>query len=187
MTEDRRDTIKLLQRRQKGNAIQNEWIRTFKKICGINVTVDDFVHLEKTERLKREFYSMVRERSLDSRFVLNKDFDELIEEFEEIAQCKGKQIVLLFHKMDEFIGALRLTRNGAFNNAQSIWHIADEDFALATSDLKSGICLEKNFYDRSGNYFANGIYELTAWGEFNHLWKRPASEGLRQEGQSNDS
>lgn len=164
MDKDHIDRIRIQQRRQKGRLILSNWIRNFKSVCNLSVTADDFLELEETERLKTEFYGKVRDSEQEPSFILKEEFDKLLTELEELGKQNDGQIVFIFHDMDRFIGALKLNCKVVFEHVNAIWSITKEDLSVVTSDLKNGLCLEKNYYDQYGSYVKEGIYELTAWG-----------------------
>lgn len=78
----------------------------------------------------------------------------------------GGRAVVLFHSCDKFIGAVRLDAAAIASALEAVWRVAEEDLCVATPDLSSGFCLEENYYDGDGAYVPDGVFELTAWGDF---------------------
>ena len=161
MTDNR---TRLLQRIQRGRKVLPVWIAGLKGTCGVDVTEDDFLDIEETERLRSVFYNNVRAGGEMRRFVQKENFSQLLIEFKALARTTEAQILVVFHKADVFIGAVRLKGDAVFNDVESLWSVTEDDLSVATGDLSGGLCLEENFYDEAGNYFRNGIYELTTWG-----------------------
>jgi hypothetical protein len=51
-------------------------------------------------------------------------------------------------------------------NAPAVWAVVRQDLCLATENLSSGLCLAFDYFSHSGDYYPEGINELTCWGEF---------------------
>jgi hypothetical protein len=76
---------------------------------------------------------------------------------------------VLFGSFDEYVGAIRVPASSVLANARDVWQATEQDLALTTLNLDSGICLERNFYDTHGSYRASGVFTLAAWGRFHEL------------------
>jgi hypothetical protein len=155
----------ILQRKQKGKAILPNWKAAIEDACKQRIEMDDFLDLEETERLRTAFFYKVRDGDYEHRFVAKPAFGELAAALRTMA-ADNKRKIVLFHSMDKFIGALKISKRAALEHLEAVWSVVEEDFCVAASDLTSGLCLEENHYDQSGNFVSDGIFELTAWGEF---------------------
>ena len=153
----------IIQRRQTGRTLLPVWVRKMEGICRKRITAADFIGLEETEFLRDSFFDKVR-NSDQSLFYLKKDFNKITRQLKAIEKQLGSQSIILFHSNDKFIGALRVNSHCVLENVEKVWALVEEDFSIATEDLKSGLCLEENYYDREGNFFPDGLYELTIWG-----------------------
>jgi hypothetical protein len=102
-------------------------------------------------------------------FWLSSQQNCLIEYLDNLASILVDQQVILFHSQDKFFGAVRIPAVAVFHNIMAVWEIVKEDIAMVTEDNNNGICIEKSYYDRSGNYYADGIYEFSRWGLFKDM------------------
>lgn len=156
----------LLQRRQRGRAILPQWKSAFEAAANQSVTFDSFLDLEETERLRAGFFDKVRDFNCRHRFAMNDDFGKMTSDLQSIMARPDGRRVVLFHSKDKFIGALKVDAETVLSALEAIWRIVEEDLCVATIDLSSGFCLERNYYDEAGEYFSNGVLELTTWGDF---------------------
>ena len=140
----------LLQRKHKGQSILPGWITAFEEAAKGTITPDNFLDLDKTEELRTKFFDHVQNFEGKPRFASNCDFGILKSGLQNSFSQGENLEVILFHSMDKYIGALLTQANVIFKNLEDIWRVAEEDLCVATLDLASGFCLERNYYDSNG-------------------------------------
>lgn len=92
--------------------------------------------------------------------------DQMLAFVAKIRSAVPDQSMILFHELDDFYGAVRVYASWVLSDPLAVWAVTHGDLALAADDLSTGICIETNFYDWNGQHVPEGVYELTAWGDF---------------------
>ncbi len=156
----------LLQRKHKGLTILPGWITAFEEATKDTISPDNFLDLDKTKELRTKFFDHVRNFEGKPRFASNCDLGILKSGLQNRFYQGENLEVILFHSMEKYIGALLTQANVILKKLEAIWRVAEEDLCVATLDLASGFCLERNYYDSNGGYFPAGLLELTSWGKF---------------------
>jgi hypothetical protein len=156
-------------RRNRGKQIAGNWVHALEEACGIQPSAQDFLGLRETEDLKKAFFQRVREvasgttvPSLHQYWALGQLAD-LTMCLRQLAGTVNGMRARLFSSADKYIGAVRVPADRILLHPFETWRVVEEDLALVTDDLLSGLCLELNYYDTHGLYVVEGIYELTAW------------------------
>ena len=153
----------ILQRKLKGQSILPGWKIAFEAAAKVTINLDNFLALEKTEELRNQFFDLVKSFNNSHQFAPINALGELSLSL----QPKAPQSeVVLFHSMDKYIGAYLINAETIIKNLEAIWVVTEEDLSFAIPDLANGFCLERNFYGPNGDYFPDGLLELTCWGKF---------------------
>jgi hypothetical protein len=152
----------------RAKQILGQWKAALSSACAIQLSNDDFLGPEETAILKAQFFSKVRHEGGDT---VNLNWPkgrlrEVLDYLEDICIEVGESPVVLFSSVDHLIGAVRVPADRVLGNAMSVWEVVKNDLCLATEDLAGGLCVEQNYYDLQGEYVAEGVYELTGWGDF---------------------
>ena len=154
-------------RKNRGSRILGPWVAKFVEASGIKISSNNFLTLEKTEALKQSFFEKIK---IDKNIV-HKSWP--VDRLKEIMSLIGDLTisyhdvsVVLFSSVDQYIGAICLKVSEIFPNLEAIWNVIGEDLSVTTEDLKSGICLESNFYTETGEYRKDGVFKSSTWGSF---------------------
>lgn len=156
----------IVQRRQMGRAIFPRWKMSLEEALNQRVATEQFLDIEETEQLRIAFFNVVRQHNRDHRFATRDALGQLLSEIEQVLARGGERAVVLYHRYDKFIGAVRLDTRAIASALEAVWRVAEEDLCVSTPDLNNGFCLEENYYDECGIYVPVGVFELTAWGDF---------------------
>lgn len=157
----------VLQRQQRGKRIFSEWKALLEDALSRSVSAECFLGIEETEQLRAEYFEVFEQHNQnDRRFAAKDALGRLLDEIERSLARDGERPVVLFHSQDKYIGAVRLDAEAISRALEAIWRLTEEDLCVATPDLNSGFCLEMNYYDGSDTYVPDGVFELTAWGDF---------------------
>lgn len=151
----------------KANKMRESWKTDLSKACATSINDDSFLDLERTSQLKEAFFSVVKDRSVGLRMCWpTSEREHLNDYLNRLAGAVGTGMAILFSSQDRFFGAVRVPVGEVLRNLFAVWQVVEEDIALTAEDMVSGLCVEKGFYDDSGQYLKEGVYELTAWGSF---------------------
>ena len=166
MAELPRKSLSLALRHQRGRQIAGGWSAALEKVLGVSLGPDSFLPLEETDTLKALFFDRVKKNgSSTAKSVWSRDRKEALEAvFAQLAARVGPKRVILLSAVDEFIGAVRVRADLVLKSAFPVWSVVGRDLCIASESLDCGLCLEETLYDASGEYVANGLYELTSWG-----------------------
>jgi hypothetical protein len=146
--------------------LRGEWLAALSAACGHPIEEQAFLEKPRTKELKEAFFSMVRDRRDAVRVCRGVDEKHRVREyFATISPAIWTRHVALFSSRDEYYGAVRVPAQWVLKNPFDIWKVTEQDLSVAAEDLSSGLCLEYNYYNRHGQYMAEGVYEVTAWGE----------------------
>src|SRR5262249_16712533 len=138
-------------RENRGRGLVNEWSRALSHACGVEIERNFFLPLETTEELKREFFARVKSRSQASKLWWeSNDGSNLLAHLLDLSIDARTTPVILFSSIDLFVGAVRVPADCVLRNAMTVWKVVMEDLAIATEDLESGLCLERNLYNAVG-------------------------------------
>lgn len=167
MAGDHRRDMELRLRKNRGHGLATEWSRSLSAACDVAISANSFLSIERTEELKRAFFTKVKMEGQAIKAWWEKQEKEILSAH-LLDMCVHVRTlpVILFSSVDQFVGAVRVPADCVLRNAMAVWEVIKEDLSLATEDLQHGLCLEENFYNLSGEYVREGLYELTAWGVF---------------------
>jgi hypothetical protein len=146
--------------------VRGDWLAGLSAACGHPIEEQVFLDTCKTKEIRDAFFSMIRDRRDVVR--LNWGWDEkdrVLKYIATIPAAMWTKQVALFSSRDEYYGAVRIPASWILKNPFAVWKVTEEDLSIATEDLSSGFCLGRNYYDLEEQYVAEGVYELTAWGE----------------------
>ena len=131
------------------------------------VSKDYFLNRQETTDLKTRFFDRVRLSQQEEEQVYSpvENKEALGFAMSQLADAVVDVSVVLFSDVDKYIGAVRLPAHVILKNAFDVWGLVREDLSFATQDIESGFCLAQNYYDASGKFVKEGVYELTAWGK----------------------
>jgi hypothetical protein len=167
MMENKRKSLSLAVRRNRGSQILGGWIAALKEACGFEATPENFLTLEETEELKRKFFERVKSKNnCFHRYWPQEALRDIASLLKGLGPAAYSTTVALFSNVDKYIGAVSLPAGRVLSNPEAVWKVVDEDLSITTLDLQHGLCLEYNFYTDGGEYIREGFYELTAWGVF---------------------
>jgi len=167
MAGDHEKKMELVLKKNRGHRIVATWSRRLSDACEVEISTASFLSIEKTEELKRAFFTKVKnEEETFKTYWKKQDRDGLIAQL--LDKCIDVRFlpVILFSSVDQFVGAVRVPADCILRNAMSVWIVTGEDLSMATEDLQHGLCLEENYYTPTGEYVPEGAYELTTWGMF---------------------
>jgi hypothetical protein len=156
----------ILLRKQKGKTILPKWKTALEEAINQSVSLDSFLDIGETEQLRADFFDKVRLHNHEHQFVTKDNLGKMLSELHlSIARYGGRRVVV-FHSNDKYIGALQVDAEVIAHALEAIWRVVEEDLCVATIDLSGGFCFETNYYDEFGEYVPDGVFELTAWGDF---------------------
>lgn len=142
------------------------WIKRLSEACATTIAHKAFVDPHQTADLKRRFFERVgQSASAERLFLPVNEMDRAVTCLDGLGRRLSGDRVLLFHSMDAYLGAVALPAAAVLRNAVKVWDVVGEDLCIATEDISSGLCLEKNWYDDHGEHSADGVLELTTWGK----------------------
>ncbi len=151
----------------KANKTFEDWKMNLSRACGISINDESFLNLSQTSRLKNVFFDKIKSGSVSFHiFWSASEQCQLGDYLNHISNLIGTRMAILFNSQDRYYGAIRLPIETVTRNLFAIWQVVEEDIAMATEDMESGLCIEKGFYNKVGEYEKEGTYELTAWGLF---------------------
>jgi hypothetical protein len=161
-------------RRNRGKLILHQWAKQLSIALGQEVLSEQFLSLVRTDRLKVEFVNRLKERHGVERQNWPIDsLPQLANKLRDLCSHVRLTPVVLFSAVDSYVGAVQMSASPALLNFPAIWKVVEDDFRIATPDLQSGLCVERNYYDIGGTYVKNGALETATWGVF--CIKNPAS------------
>lgn len=164
---------KELQRRlreHKGRQLMPDFKSQLSRFLGHEIENTDFVGIETTEELRSKFFEKIKNSRIkgdpDVRCKIwdPTEIPQIWAFVANIASCVDKVKAVLFHRLDEYTGAVLVPARTVLVSAEAVWGIVGgprgQDLCLSSIDLASGFCLEFDHYaDRDE-------YELTMWGVF---------------------
>lgn len=158
--------VDLLRRKQRGRQIFPKWKDKIEKVVHQDIDSDCFLGIKETDNLRSRFIDKVKNEHQNRLFFGERDLERVLDRLRNrLSQFDACRIVV-FHDDDRYLGALLVTPLAIATTLDDLWRALNDDLCIATIDLNSGFCLERNFYNESGEFFPNGIFELTSWGEF---------------------
>jgi len=153
-------------RRNHGKHIISEWSRRLSKALNYEIGPEHFVPLDRTQNLKAGVFERLRTKEGTVCVTSSKiSLDEIAAILNGVSLILQSTLVLLFSSVDQFIGAVQLPANVLLPHFKQVWQVVDEDFIVVTNDAMSGLCIERNFYDKNSSYVREGVYEVFIWGE----------------------
>lgn len=160
-------SLELALRKERGKRIFHEWTNSLAEACGTKVSSANFLSIEHTDELKREFFRRLKAKQGVSRHNWPKhSLPELSAQLTDLCIDLRLTPVVLFSDVDEYLGAVELPATSVLLNIARVWKVVHDDFRVATPDITSGLCLEANFYDLRGKYLEAGVLEVVSWGVF---------------------
>lgn len=152
-------------RRNRGKKICLSWLERLGKACAYNTLQEHLLPIEQTEILKRLFVQRTKDNADD---IIHRNYAvnsrSLIDALINLSIDLSDVELVLFSSVDKFIGAIQIPARVVLANFPYVWKVVEEDFRLGTVDMRTGLCIESNFYDLTGNYCKEQIWELSAWG-----------------------
>jgi hypothetical protein len=150
----------------RGSQIRQLWEATLEQACGLTLKRTDFIGIDETLQLKEKFFDRVKSRQdVVHLYYQRNEFDKIQSRLKNLARRLGVKPLILFSSTDKFIGAIRAPAVSILENAEAVWEVVGEDLSLTSSDVRHGLCLERNYYGERGRYVEEGVYEITAWGD----------------------
>lgn len=160
--ENLRQRLKRAQVQKRAEA----WRQSLSSATGYHVSANDHLAANPTNHLKQAFLASLRQATCqrmncpcNQRDLLNASLQQLMSDVPNIK-------VVLFHNLDDAIGAVEIPCHGVLGHPFETWDVVGNDLTIVTPDLSSGLCLEMNYYDLTGEYQTNGVYEVAYWGVF---------------------
>lgn len=156
----RRNTALRL-RQHRGQQLLPEFRSRLATVLGYQLTPTDILDIETTERLRDAFFEKVKHKLGTQGFIWDtSDASDVWSTTADIGSRLAGTKAILFHAVDEYIGAVSVPADSALTKAQEVWWVVQQDLCLCTPDLSDGFCLEFNHYSDRDEY------ELTCWGIF---------------------
>jgi hypothetical protein len=167
VTDARREELEKRLRKNRGRQLFADWSQSLSAACGIEIAPSSFLSIEETEKLKTAFLARVKLESRAGTITWFKnEKTDLVSHLVDLCDHAGSLSVILFNKLDQFIGAPLVPADCVLRNVLEVWDVVEEDLDLASKNLDHGLCLEVNFYTPLGQYIKEGVYEMTTWGLF---------------------
>jgi hypothetical protein len=152
---------------KKNQEFADDWVRRISQASGLEISMNSFLSIEETKKLKTAFFDRVKYPTEGFRFFWHKrDRESLQSHLRALSVAVRDLRVVLFSSVDHLIAAVRVPADCVLANAMGVWEIVEEDLSLATEDLRNGLCLEENYYTAEAVYVKEGVFELTTWGMF---------------------
>jgi hypothetical protein len=153
--------------RNKRRHVVEQWMTKLATACGQKIESDRFLELDKVELIRASFLKSLQERRTSSVWWEAADVDSVTQHLSRLARQIGAIPVILFSNLDNALGVGGLPADCILLNAFAVWTVVENDLNVVTETLRDGLCLELNYYTPSGDYVADGVYELSTWGIFN--------------------
>jgi hypothetical protein len=135
--------------------------------AGISVSPSDFLSLEGAKAIEQSFYARFRGPDPVRREVWPaQEFPEVVHVLQELAAHVGPIPVVLFRLKEDLLTAVAVPADAVLMHVPASTRLGEEDLALTTPDLQHGLRLELNWYDDTGQYVPESVYELRRWGLF---------------------
>ena len=157
-------------RRNRGKALLTGWHDEFRAVTGFKLSAAALLTLEATDQLKEALVARLQSPDASYREWPAEQSEQVVAHLHVLARHAGSSQVVLFSKVDEYIGAARVGADAILREPMRLWEFVGNDLTLVTEDLASGLSVERNQYTRGGDYVKAGVYALTTWGE---LFREP--------------
>lgn len=149
-------------RTNKGRRLWKELKPMLEMAADEQIADERLISIDATARLKSQFVQRLKDSSKVWRMKRQPSrVDDIWTAIREIGEGLVDREVVLFHRFDEFTGAVRMPdARHVLSRAARLWETVDRDLNLATDGARDGICVAFDHYaDRDE-------YELAAWGIF---------------------
>jgi hypothetical protein len=167
VVDSRREELEKRLRKNRGRQLFADWSQSLSAACGIEIAPSSFLSIEETEKLKAAFLARVKLESEAGTITWSRDEKtDLVSHLGNLCVHARCLSVILFNKLDQFIGAPLVPADCVLRNVLEVWEVVKEDLDMTSKNLEHGLCLEVNFYTPLGQYIKEGVYELTTWGLF---------------------
>lgn len=152
-------------RRNRGQVLLRGWLDEFRAVAGFKVSPGALLTLEATDRLKEAVVERIQSPDASYREWPVDQSEYVVGHLHAVGRSMGSREVVLFSKVDEYIGAARVGADAVLRDPMRVWEFVGEDLTLVTEDLSGGLYVERNQYTREGDYVKAGVYALTTWGD----------------------
>lgn len=152
-------------RRNRGTVLLPGWLDEFRAVAGVRLSPGAFLTPGATDQLKATFVERLQSPDARYREWPGEQSDQVVAHLHALERSVGSTEVVLFSKVDEYIGAARVGADAVLRDPMRMWEFVGTDLTLVTEDLAGGLCLERNQYTREGAYVKAGVYALTTWGD----------------------
>ncbi len=152
-------------RRNRGKALLTGWHDEFRAVAGFKLSPTALLTLEATDQLKEALVERLQSPDASYREWPVEQSEQVVAHLHVLGRTAGSTEVVLFSKVDQYIGAARVGADAVLREPMRIWEFVGNDLTLVAEDLAGGLCVERNQYTREGNYVKAGVYALTTWGD----------------------
>lgn len=151
----------------KAERKREAWKRDLSKASRLSISDCAFLAPDQTCQLRKKFFDIVKGENVGFRKCWpDSEKNRLSDYVGYLAASIEDSFAVLFNSQDAFFGAVRVPVATVLQNLYPVWRVVEEDIALASEDMVTGLCIERGFYDENGMYVKDGVYELVAWGRF---------------------
>ncbi len=174
-------------RGNRGKVLLPGWLDEFRAVAGVRLSPGALLTLGATDQLKETLVERLQSPDARYREWPVEQSEQVVAHLHALGRSVGSTEVVLFSKVDEYIGAARVGADAVLRDPMRMWEFVGTDLTLVTEDLAGGLCLERNQYTREGDYIKAGVYALTTWGDlfpehpFTTLGLRGEAKGFQDE------
>ena len=152
-------------RQTRGKVLLPGWLDEFRAVAGVRLSPGALLTLGGTDRLKETLVERLQSSDARYREWPGEQTEHVVAHLHALGRAVGSTELVLFSKVDEYIGAARVGADAVLRDPMRMWEFVGTDLTLVTEDLAGGLCLERNQYTRDGDYVKAGVYALTTWGD----------------------
>lgn len=162
-----RNRLEQLKLENQARLLRPNWTAQLSSILETTIEPSCFLSPDQTLELRHLVVKRIHEYAFDISFEF---LPNVAAKVWEVLHCAAehhhRRTSVFFHDRDRILGAVRVPLGLAYQHAEALWRFGHEDFTVVDESMNAGVIIELNYYDHCDVYFKEGIFSLSAWGDF---------------------
>lgn len=146
-------------RENRARLLRPKFAESLRLALGLSVE-PRFLPLDDTAVLKRRFVRQLTHESGRTMLEFGTDFERMIVGIETMDASVLPEELVLFHHLDEAIGAAICSTASVIARAADVWRVTHTGLNVCEQEMHSGLSAEPDFIG------ADEVFGVTAWGVF---------------------
>lgn len=155
--------LELLIRENKGRKERAEYTRMLSEVLNLPILLSDFVDLETTDKLTKDFYEEYKKIPKSKKKVYGKDDRSKLDDTVDVLRESliGEEGYLI-SKQSEYCGAVKVPIEKVLIHYLQLIELDGDSLCISSKNVTEGIYID--YYEEYTDDVLGYFYELTVWG-----------------------